>query len=380
MSRPLQTTSRAHLRDGCGANTHFCFNPSVYSVGATPNPHILQALIDLKVGFIRERWWPKSVAQQAAFGALAKSGIGFYLFVGDMTYSAAAVRADVIALAQSPIASSVLAVCGPNEANAHGGTTWPARVTGIQQAIFTEVFNQPNLADHVAVVGPALKHNVPNVDADYQALAAAGIQRWCDVGDFHFYPGNAGPSLNAAEAERAGQAYGPLPLWHSETGWTSDDTDPSLAGRFSVEALLRNHVTGIIGTLLYEFADESQHVAGREGMFGLMEPVNPKPAYEEVRTLLATQDGGQSFPGSLAAFSKGVESDTEAVVTSDGNGKWTVYLLKEKQAAVTLVVPAALTCDIGTRKTGSHGNTRYTIPLQQTLTVAHVKSTLSPST
>lgn len=372
MARSLNTTPRHELRDGCGANTHFCFNPSVYSDGPKPNGLIVQALIDLRVGFVRERWWPRNVAQQVAFTTLADTGIGLYVFIGDISYTPAQARADVKLLAESPLAKAVVAVCGPNEPNAHGGTTWPGRVAAIQRAIFTEVFAQPTLSDHVAVVGTALKHNVADVDADYRALAAAGIRRWCDVGDFHFYPGSDGPSYNAGEAKRAGQAYGQLSLWHSETGWTSDDTDVEVAGRFSVEALLRNHLTGIVGTMLYEFADESQYVPGREGMFGMMKPVDPKPAYRTVQTLLATKDGGQKFDGRLGHYAQGVDSDTEAVVTSEGNGKWTVYLMRSKQDTATLVLPPGRSCDKGSLSIGSAGNKRYAIKLTETLTIVSV--------
>ena len=375
MSTEMTITAREHLRDGAGANTHFCFNPSVYSVGLDPNPLVVKAIIELGVGVIRERWWPKNRAQQAAFASLAKAGIGFYLFIGDIGSTIAEVRADVVALAQSPIAASVVAVCGSNEPNGHGGTTWPGKVTALQQAIHTEVFNQPALADHVAVVGPALKHNVPHLDADYQAVAAAGIQRWCDVGDFHFYPGSAGPSYNAGEADRAGQAYGPLSLWHSETGWTGDDTDPAVAGRFSVEALLRNHLSGVVGTILYELADESQYVRGREGVFGLMTPIVPKPAYQRIQALLATPDGHEDFPGLLGDTALGVPTDTDAVVTSEGKSTWTVYLLKGKDDSVTLILPPELSSDTGTVSWGAGGNRRYLIKLVDTMTVVQVTPT-----
>lgn len=372
MTTALKTTAREHLRDGAGANTHFCFTPSVYAVDGVPNPHIIAMIKDLGVGFIRERWWPQNKAQQKAFASLAEAGVGFYLFVGDIGATVAEVRAEVALLAQSPIASSVIAVCGANEPNSHGGSSWPGHVTDLQQAIYTEVFNQPALADHVAVVGPSLKHNVPNVDADYQAVKAAGIQRWCDVGDFHFYPGNTGPILNEEEAERAGQAYGEMSLWHSETGWTEADTNRDMSGRFSVETYLRNHLTGIVGTIIYGLADEGEYVEGREGMFGMMEAVKAKPAYEKVRTLLATKDGAQEFPGSLGDTASGVPTDTEAVVTSEGNDKWTVYLLKQKQANATLILPSNLSADTGTLSRGAGGNKRYGIKLSQTMTVVQV--------
>lgn len=372
MTTTLTVTDRNDLRDGAGANTHFCFNPSVYSVGNSPNPHIVQALIDLKVGYIRERWWPKNPAQQAAFGTLTTAGIGLYVFIGDTSYTAAQVQSDVAALAVSPFAGALIAVCGPNEPNAAGGNAWPAAVVAIQQAIYTEV-NKYAVFSHTAIVGPALKHNVADIDADYRALASAGIGRWCDAGDFHFYPGNAGPSGNSAEAQRAGQAYGTLSLWHSETGWTGADTDPGTAGRFSVEALLRNHLSGIVGTLIYGLADESEYVSGREGLFGLMTATTPKPGYTEIQALMKSPDATQAFHGKLALFARNVESDTGAVVTSDGGNTWTVYLLRETQATTTLVIPREYSADCGGMTVGSGGNRRYAVSLTESMTVVHVQ-------
>jgi hypothetical protein len=94
-----------------------------------------------------------------------------------------------------------------------------------------------------------------------------------------------------------------------------------------------------VGTIIYEFADESDYVTGREGLFGLRTPTGPKPAYTELKTLLATPDGKENFPGWLANYSKGVKSDVGAVVTSEGGGEWTVYLMKEQQDKATIVMP-----------------------------------------
>ncbi len=363
MTRPLKVTPRAHLRKGAGANTHFWLDPSVYTRNKVPNPAIVGAIDYLRIGYIRERYWPNDPGQKAAFAALAKRGVGLFLFIGDMTYTAAHVRADVAALASSPIADSVVAVCGPNEANKNQSSPWPSRAVTIQQAIHTAVFNHPAFARHVAVVSPALMHQVPDLDHDYRALRAAGIIRWCDAGDFHFYPGNAGPHLNAGEAQRARQAYGQLPLWHSETGWTGADTDPTTAGRFSVEALLRNGLTGIVGTLLYEFADELQYLAGREGHFGLRTPTQPKPAYSMIHTLIALPDGNQQINAWLADYSSGVESDTGAVVTSEGSGRWTVYLMRRTQGRATIVFDPP-----------SGARQRRTVALDKSMVVVHLTS------
>jgi hypothetical protein len=378
VSTPLKTTLRSDLRPGCGVNTHFCFNPSVYSRGTTPNPDLIQALIDLKIGVIRERYWPHNVAQQKAFQQLTDAGIGLYLFIGDIGSTTASVQSDAKALAATPYASSVVGVCGPNEPNAGGGKVWPSKVVSLQQALYSEV-NEYKSLKGAGIVGPVLKHNVANIDADYQALAAAGVGRWCDVGDFHYYPGNAGPSGNAREAQRAGQAYGKLSLWQSETGWTGADTDPATAARFSVEALLRNHLTGMVGTIIYELADESQYVQGREGVFGLRKPDGPKPAYLAVQKLLATPDGRELFDGSLAPYSQGVESDCEGVVTSEGQGNFTVYLLRGKQMSATLELPPQFKCDTGSLAYGASGTRLYSIPLKETMTTVQVSRTVSTS-
>jgi hypothetical protein len=334
--RPLTVTARSDLRKGSGANTHFAIDPSVYTQATVPNPVVVQAIIDLNIGYVRERWRANTVAQQSAFTTLTQAGVGLYLFIGSINYPLELFPADVAALAEAPFADSVIAICGPNEPNADGGDTWPDLVVAMQEAIYTEVFNHPDFARHVAIVGPALKHEVNDLDHDYQALANAGIGRWCTAGDFHFYPGNGGPWRNAAEITRARQAYGDLPLWHGETGWTGADTAPDVAGKFTIEALLRNHLSGLVGTVLYEVADEAEFLPGREGLFGLMTATDPKPAYTRIQKLIAAQDGYEPINAWLDDYATGVESDTGVVVTSEGNRSWTIYLLRESQDTATI--------------------------------------------
>lgn len=362
MTTALATTKRLDLADGSGANTQFAVSPSVYAKGTTPNPVVVQAIIDLGVGCVREGWRPSSAAQRAAFTTLTKADVRLVLYIGDITSTAKQVQADIAALAASPFAASVVAICGPDEPNAAGGEAWPVKAVAIQQTIWNEVHKYRVFA-HTAIVGPGLKHDVPDIDADYQALADAGIARWCNAGDFHYFPGSAGPVTNAAEADRAGQAYSSLSLWQSETGWTTSVTDATTAGLFSVEALLRNHLSGIVGTLLYDVADEAPYVKGALGEFGLMTATTPKPAYTGIQTLLRTPDGKARFPGWLDDYSPGLESDTAAVVTSDGSGQWTVYLLREKQTTAHLVLPARFTADCGDFTVDAHGNHSYQVPL-----------------
>lgn len=364
MKRPLETTARADLRAGSGVNTKFAVDPSVYTLNSVPNQAIIDTLVGSGLGYVRERWYPRLEGQAAAFDALTSAGIGLFLYIGKITtYSPEMAAADVAALAESRWADNVIAVCGPNEANAPQDKKWPKLAVAIQEAIYETVYGYPDFASHVGIVSCALMHNnVANLDHDYRALRKAGIQRWCHYGDFHYYPGNSGPINNAQEAKRAREAFGRLPLWQSETGWTTADTDPVTAGRFSVEALLRNHLTGIVGTLLYEFADESQYVQGRDGLFGTRYPDKPKPAYNGIKTLLATPDGGEPISGYIAPYAKGLRSDVQSVVTSEGGGNWTVYLLKEQQDQATVVVNT------------SSGKHRYKVDLDESMVVLQVSS------
>jgi hypothetical protein len=365
MTRALETTRRADLRAGAGVNTKFSVDPSVYTLNSVPNQAILDAITQSGLGYVRERWYRQHTAQSLAFTKLTDAGVGLFLYIGKITtYTPELAAADVAALAESPFADSVIGVCGPNEANEPQDDKWAPLAVAIQEAIHETVFAYPDFARHVAIVSCALMHNnVKDLDADYRALRRAGIRRWCDYGDFHFYPGNSGPIHNAEEADRAREAFGKRPLWMSETGWTTTDTDPDTAGRFSVEALLRNHLSGIVGTLLFELADESDYVEGREGHFGLRYPTKPKPAYNAITTLLATPDGKEKFHGFLDEYARGIESDVGAVVTSEGGKKWTVYLMKEKQSRATIVVKT------------STGHRRYKVPLTTSMVVVQVEAT-----
>jgi hypothetical protein len=358
----LLVTPRSNLRTVCGVNTHFNWENTAYSEKKAPRQKVIEALRQLGVGMIRERFAPGNSPQKQAFDALAEAGIKFYITIGTIRSTPQEVQSDIEALAKSDIAPSVIAICGPNEVNASGNAVWPEKAVAVQKIIFDEVSRYPTLK-HAFVVGPVLKHNVRHLDDDYKALCAAGIQQYCNRGDFHFYPGNWGPAGdskhpgNVEECTRATQAYGKLIMFNSETGWTLHQTDPEMAGRFSVEAYLRNYLHGLCGTFLYEFIDEGQTKGKHEGYFGLLkEDCTPKPAYSMVQSLLATKDGSEAFPGHLA-----VGDDAQTVVTSEGNGHWTVYLLRSEKTNASVLLPAGYECDGGS-----------SVHLANSLTIIHV--------
>src|SRR5262249_6033733 len=157
------------------------------------------------------------------------AGAGLALFVADLGTAPKAAAMLVETLAASHLAPYVKAVLGINEPNAHGGNAWPGRCIVIQEAIWQACMTY---LPSVPVVSPVLKRNVgkppggPQYDDDLQALKdAAGSEPPWHIGDHHFYPGNAGPVLNAAETLRVrAQCFGLGDMWMTETGWTGTDT------------------------------------------------------------------------------------------------------------------------------------------------------------
>jgi hypothetical protein len=369
----LPVTPRSALRSGAGVNTHFCNENSTYSDAKTAKPEVVAAIPALGVSMVRERYWPNHPCQKDAFSALAKKGVRFYLFIGDTTYNYSHAVSDIDALAKSDIASSVAAICGPNEPNKSGGD-WPSACQEIQRAIHDRVLYYRSQAHplfkNTLIVGPALMHeHVQNLDQDYRDLGNK-IKGLFECGDFHFYPGLSGPFKNAQECDRARtEAFGSVPyskMFQSETGWTGTKTKPDDAGRFSAEAILRNYLTGIHGTLLFEFIDQPKQ-GGDEAQFGLLYPdCRHKPAYDMLKELLTHNDGNEAFPGYLSS------GDANTVVTSEGNGHWTVYFLMNKDHAATLQLPAGYKSDVNNPIT--FVDNKYP---KVTLVIAHIRKTLS---
>jgi hypothetical protein len=353
----LTVTPRADLRAACSVQIHGAWS-APWNNGQTPNASLIEAIIGLGVGLVRDSLWCHNTAQQRWHKALADAGIGLWLnVVADRAQYAAA---DIAYLAGLPYADAVKALGGLNEPNAYPNDTWPAHTVAVQMELqkAADLF----LPDAL-VVGPALKHEHVDYDADLKALAVAGIAEWCDTLDHHFYPSAEGPAANARERARAEAGYGAPVGTQSETGQTDTQCkDAGLKARWSVETYLRNYLDGVRLTSLYSLVDDST------GLFGLV----GKPAETAVRELLATPDGGEDFPGWLAQHPE--PSDARYVCTSEGGGKWTVYLLRGNDPTATLVLPGrGYKVDVGTETVGPRGNERE-LELLDSLTVVHVST------
>jgi hypothetical protein len=376
---PMAVTPRSALRAECGWNSHFCWDPSNYSKDGVVNEKLVQAAIDLGAGLCRERWFPNDKQQQQVFVRLGEAGIRLFTTMADMGSKPGDIEVLVDKLVDSPILPYVQAVTGPNEMNGNQGAKWVANANTIQRALYTTVRSYPELSN-VEVVSGSLKHNVKDYDADLSALAETGYYAWCDAADMHYYPGRSGPVTNKGERERVRQCFWHLDTYHSETGWTEADTEQAFSGPGTVETYLRGYLDPTVkATFIYELIDEKPITEGREGMFGMLgKNVSPKLAYSMAQELLRPRhEPEQPFPGWLS-HPEDQAVVLDYVVTSEGDGCWTVYLLRSEaenaSSTVTIMLPGSTSygIDIGTVKVGSAGNRRYTITLDSPLTIAHV--------
>lgn len=381
---PIPTSTRDELIATTCIQTHFDHPRSVYSAdGVTASPQVVSNLIASGLGAVRQTWWPGSRSCRDGLAALASAGFSLYLTLR-RDIKPGEVAGDIEVLDGMSWAGAVIAVEGINEPNAAGGDSWPPRVAAIQSAL-TEALTRSSHLIAADVGGIPLMRNVGHAGdrytADVQAIAATNVGAWCDLGVFHHYPGNGGPVLNAGEVDLVRPIYeldgGEGRRYvHGETGWTGADTDPWDAERMTWETYLRNYLhrdadgqPDIILTNIYEAADESATLPGREGRFGVLDAQgHPKPAYYGIRRLVGIPDGGTVFRGRLSAA-----DDATPVVFSNGGdcipGSFQLYLLRGELPLATVIVPPDLNVFSYVRgvptllpfEVGSAGNRRFAV-------------------
>lgn len=346
-----------------GANTHFCWNgpPNTYH----PPELIADQIISWGLRYIRERWFPNNKNQQTAFKRLVTNGVGLYITIGAMDSSLDDIDRDMATLKASPLLDSVIGICGPNEPNKSENDTWHNKLAKVQQRIWNQ--RPPG----VPVAAGALKVNVKTYEDDWRKIATTGTISYCDWLDFHNYPNAKGPIDNTQVAARLAEAGGGLPLFQSETGWTTaQGWTTQQQSHWVAETILRNSLDqNITGTTIYEALDNPQEEGKHSGNFG--------PDWTPTTALLDGPDHGQPFPGWIAAWQDGQPYDGQAICTSDSDNGWTLYLLaaaNSPQQDFTLVLPAGSSCSLGEpTRTGDDGRLRWVDkPISSSMTVIQV--------
>lgn len=410
-----------NLASTAGVNTHWNFSPTWYKSGATQtgsaaNPAVISLMLDAGWTVWRQRLSGTNPTELSAMSALSPQYrvIGA---VGDMASSKTEVQttiSNLAALCRTAGRTFVYAVLCPNEPNAHGGGTWPGHVKTFagwcREALDGETWPsgvKPLLG------GPGLKHNGVPYDDDITAMAAQHLEVECDIGDFHCYDGSPGPGVRVTgnddngnlvagltfgtdskvskaqyELFRARRIYNStsFPMFHSEFGWTTDQTINATAANDVVESYLRWYQLGVAASTIYEAIDEWPYALKdngdpdpAEGQFGAY-VVNPagspanspgaKPIYNSIRTLL-TYSGSADFSviGSLVDIGSTVP-DCGRFAFSRNDGTFDLYLTKEVETTIRLVLDPAWAVEGGTLSSG-----HYDLTISGTWSKFHIVQT-----
>ncbi|MGH3345824.1 MAG: glycosyl hydrolase [Nocardioides sp.] len=194
-------------------------------------------------------------------------------------------------------ADVVLALEGVNEPNNTGVSDWAQRTIAIQRAIWDARNANPELAD-IRVLSPALhdRNEIENGGAGYRALAAKGIDKLCDRVSLHSYP--RGGEVTTGLADRlkmVDTAYADMPVWITETGWTTYTggsgqkvTTTDNAAKYGAEAIstIADHPR-VRKAFRYELLDDPGTGSNPESRYGLVNADwSRKPEFYSVRKVL----------------------------------------------------------------------------------------------
>jgi len=273
-----QTMRAADFAAGVGVNVHMEYTDGGYAdAGAT-----LAALKFLNVNLVRDAAPDPHNQGQASYGALARGGVRFDLFVngGDI---ATAVRG--LAAFQARYPGAVHSIEGPNEINNHATFTFAGltdkhrAATAYQTALYAAVKAEPILK---AI--PVLAFT------DYPATPGP-----CDIGNFHAYPdGRGAPGERLAKDGAEAQAVAPgKPLVDTEFGYFTQPVRGALSqraqARLILTGLLDNAAQGVRETYIYQLLDAYPDASAQdsEKHYGLFDINNrPKASAQMLRRLM----------------------------------------------------------------------------------------------
>jgi len=211
-----------------------------------------------------------------------------------LTPTEATARVNQIA---ADYADVVIGLEGVNEPNNTGVSDWATRTVAIQRAIWDARNANPELAG-VKVLSPALhdRKEYETRGAGYRALAAKGIDQWCDRVSLHSYP--RGGEVTTGLADRLKMvdiAYKDMLVWISETGWTTYSggsgqkaTTTDNAAKYGAQAIetIADHPR-VRRAFRYELLDDPGSGSDPESRYGLINSDwSRKPEFYSVRKVL----------------------------------------------------------------------------------------------
>jgi hypothetical protein len=288
----------ADLAASIGVNVHLEYTDSSYAdAGRT-----LDDLAFLGVSLVRDAAPDPHNQGQASYGALAKAGVRFDLFVngGDL-----ATAVEGLAALQTRYPGAVHEIEGPNEINNHAtfsfaGLTDKHRAAAAYQAALYERVK----------ASPTLKRIPVLAFTDYPATPGP-----CDVANFHAYPdGRGAPGERLARDADDASAVAPgEPLVDTEFGYYTQPMRGALSergqARLILTGLLDNAAHRVRETDLYQLLDAYPDPGARdsEKHYGLFD-INhrPKASAKMLRRLVQLLQDAAPDAQSFALRSEGV--------------------------------------------------------------------------
>jgi hypothetical protein len=358
-----------------GVCAHPNFGNSVYQY----TDAWMKALASTGASYFRGMYSSRASATGATVRAARQNGVqwamGVYPDDWSMTDSALVSQIKDIAANAADVCLYIEGINEPNYSRGGGSvpTDWVQRTVAKQKIIWETVKGEARLA-HVKVVGPSLQA-VQATEADYGALANAGITQYLDFAGLHRYPGGRYPDylLDERLAWIRRQWHG-KPTWITETGYTN-----AVASRVGHPPVPESVSAAYAPSALLEAVDRGCHVSWFEllddpdpgakdviesnfGMFatgaGAAPPWREKPVVGTMRSFLAAlKDPGAAFDPPLfkLAVNTGT-ADVRTTLMAKRDGSHTLFVRRATdcwntatQTAITVrKVPVSITTATGT--------------------------------
>ncbi|GAC1597396.1 MAG: hypothetical protein NVS3B28_29270 [Candidatus Velthaea sp.] len=317
--------SAASFVDSIGINVHFSFWDTPYGKRF---PEISDRLLKLGVRHVRDGvvLGQKAVCDEDR--ALAKHGLRF-------TYiTQTHLSATDIATWASCVGPAIEAFEGPNEydiSHPDNEADWAQTLRTFQKRLYAAV-KQNSALKHLTVVGPS-------VTSDDAARKVGDLSPYLDRGNMHDYFAGHEPetggwgdngygsiafNLRVASAQSGGK-----PVEATETGYQTqpgkDAVSEEVQAAYIPRMFMQQFASNVVRTHQYELLDEGGPPFAHFGL--LRGDLTPKPAFEALRSLIATlSDTGHAAPSSLRYVLDGASPEVHHVLLEKSNGHFFLAL------------------------------------------------------
>lgn len=275
---------------------------------------------------------------------------------GYLDTSLSAIDAQLASIESTYTRSEVEAVEGPDEYDSqityHSGDdpNWPATLRLFDQEMQQQMRANPWF-DGIPYIGTSVAY-------DWSYPSVGNESAFVDGGNAHDYPGTANPqpALENWITEDSGYVTGGLPVWSTETGYStgtgSDQVDDTVQARYYPRLFLDSFNDGYYKTFAYDLVD-----TGTDGTYndslGIVENdgVTLKPAAVALENLISILRDPQSntfYAGGLDYALSGNTTNVDTTLLEKANGTFYLCLWQETPSTDDLAPAENVTLQFNT--------------------------------